>query len=265
MRIALTNYSPFIDEIAAAAAKTCHADQCIDKDDVTESQVQGAVDYINDVGHYSVLEHNIFTWMVDDISRVCSHQIVRHRHGSYSQQSHRLFKEKSFRDPSKSIASNPEALEVYDMACDRSYEDYNTLVEMGIPEEEARDVLSQRISTSMYISYNVSEMLQSFVPQRTCERAQREVNSVAYAMLASAKLVAPVTMESAGPPCTTTGCREKEKTKYCKNVKNKMKAVDLIVSYNRRAFEQAERGRYVDIPLDTLDLAYDVELKVRKI
>ncbi|MEM5804247.1 MAG: FAD-dependent thymidylate synthase [Candidatus Aenigmatarchaeota archaeon] len=265
MRLALTNYSPFIDEIAAAAARTCRSEQCVDRDELGEKQVKGTIEYINDVRHYSTLEHNILTFMVDDISRVCSHQLVRHRHGSYSQQSHRMLKKKSFRQPSKGVASNPEALRLYNESSDRSYGDYEKLIALGVPEEEARDVLPQRITTSLYFSCNATELLNSFFPQRLCERAQGEINSLAYGMLVASKLVAPVVFAGAGTNCAAGRCREKEKTERCGGALKRLRHADEIAKLNMPAFHATERGRYLDVPLELLDLAYDMKLLVRKI
>jgi len=265
MRLALTSYSPFIDEIAAAAAKTCRTEQCVDRDDLNEKHVKGTIGYINNVRHYSTLEHNILTFMVDDVSRIFSHQLVRHRHGSYSQQSHRILKKRSFRQPSKRIASNPEALKLYNESADRSYDDYEKLIALGVPEEEARDDLAQRITTSLYISYNATELLGSFFPQRLCERAQREIHSIAYGMLVASKMVAPVVFTNAGTNCAAGRCREKEKTERCGGALKKLRYADEIAKLNTPAFLALERGKYLGVPLDLLDLDYEVKLKVRKI
>lgn len=61
-------------------------------------------------GHYSTIEHIQLTFAIQNVSRACTHQLVRHRHMSFSQKSQRYVKEKGEFDyiMPKSIENNPE-------------------------------------------------------------------------------------------------------------------------------------------------------------
>ncbi|MCF8009294.1 MAG: FAD-dependent thymidylate synthase, partial [Halanaerobiales bacterium] len=80
-------------------------------------------------------------------------------------------------------------------------ESYLKLIELGIPNEDARFILPT-IKTNLVISYN-ARSLQHFIRLRTCNRAQWEIRSIARQMLNQVKEVAPVIFENSGPPCET--------------------------------------------------------------
>ncbi|KKO20321.1 MAG: thymidylate synthase [Candidatus Brocadia fulgida] len=89
--------TPCPEEIVAQAAKLCYSPASID--DLKEQiERKGQTDFIGkltDMRHLSPLEHVTFTFGVEGISRSCSHQIVRHRLASYSQQSQRYVGQQS--------------------------------------------------------------------------------------------------------------------------------------------------------------------------
>ncbi len=91
MLVALLNFTPAPEKTVALAAKLCYSDSSIAE---LEERVKG-ISYdkflgkILSMGHLSVLEHVSFTFGVEGISRATSHQLVRHRIASYSQQSQR--------------------------------------------------------------------------------------------------------------------------------------------------------------------------------
>lgn len=57
----------------------------------------GYLRHIIDVGHFSVLEHASVSFYITGISRSCTHELIRHRHFSYSQLSQRYVPEKDSR------------------------------------------------------------------------------------------------------------------------------------------------------------------------
>ena len=89
--VALLASTPKPDELVAAAARLCYRD--VTAADLllgeTESLSEELLGHIWRSGHHSPFEHAVFTFAVDGLSRIASHQLVRHRIASFSQQSQR--------------------------------------------------------------------------------------------------------------------------------------------------------------------------------
>jgi thymidylate synthase (FAD) len=157
-------------------------------------------------GHASVVEHASFTFSVEGVSRVMTHQLVRHRVASYTQQSQRYViydtVEKYVTPPS--IANSAEAKTTFDETLEQISETYKKLMGMGIPKEDARFILPNASKTNIIVTMNARE-LQHFFNLRCCARAQWEIREVAVEMLRQARKVAPVLFENAGPSCVELG------------------------------------------------------------
>ena len=161
-------------------------------------------------GHHSVIEHANFTFSVEGVSRVCTHQIVRHRLASYSQQSQRYV---AFEDGAGYVTPpslKDEKLELFEEAMQKAEASYKKLLDAGVKAEDARFVLPNAGYTNIVITMNARELMH-FFKLRCCTRAQWEIRQVADEMLKQAKAVAPVIFEKAGASCDQTGyCPEGE-------------------------------------------------------
>lgn len=163
-------------------------------------------------GHDSPVEHASFTFAVAGISRACSHQIVRHRIASYSQQSQRYVDASSMDYVlPPAIASIPEARERFEafMAeVGHAYRDLKDILEAhgrkDKAKEDARFVLPQAAETRMVISMNCRALLH-FFNLRCCMRAQWEVRALAGAMLALCRAELPAIFATAGAKCESLG------------------------------------------------------------
>ena len=157
-------------------------------------------------GHVSVIEHASFTFSIEGVSRAMTHQLVRHRIASYTQQSQRYVTygmlEKYVTPPS--IANNTEAKEVFDKTLENISETYQNLLEMGITKEDARFILPNAAKTNIIVTMNARE-LHHFFNLRCCIRSQWEIREVAIEMLKQAKKAAPALFENAGPSCVKLG------------------------------------------------------------
>ncbi len=158
-------------------------------------------------GHHSILEHASFTFGVEGISRACSHQLVRHRIASYSQQSQRYvpYNEMGFIMP-ESIRKKGLEKEV-ELFAENAKNLYKRLVESGVPKEDARFILPTGMETKIVVTMNARELLHFFT-LRLCERAQWEIRKLALLMLKEVKKVAPNIFRGAGPPCIRGPCPE---------------------------------------------------------
>ena len=150
---------------------------------MTDEQVQKLLAKIIKMGHASTMEHVSFTFGIEGVSRVLTHQLVRHRLASYSQQSQRYVAEHDFEyilPPS--IEEKPEAKERFQSLMDDIQKAYNELADMGIPKEDARYVLANATETKIVVTMNARSLMH-FFNLRCCNRAQWEIRELAYKML----------------------------------------------------------------------------------
>ncbi len=215
MRITLLRHTPDPDTVAALAARVCYSNSDVKDIKLSEEEKRRLLKRVIASGHHSVLEHANFTYALEGISRVATHQLVRHRIASYSQQSHRYTKieRDSFVIP-PSIMENREALSLFEEALERCVDAYERLVDMGIKREDARFIVPQAVSSRIVVTMNARELLHFFT-LRCCVRAQWEIREAAVEMLKLAKSVAPIIFEDAGPACVRGRCPE---AKPCSNI-----------------------------------------------
>lgn len=164
-------------------------------------------DVIMEKGHMQVLEHLVFSFAIDDISRVASHQFVRTRMASMCQQSQRYVDpfEDGFVLP-ESITEDPSAMIAADDVFQASLHSYCSLVKMGVSTEDARYLLPMASRTSIVVTINASSFLH-MIEHRTCMAAQKEYRATAWKMLDTVKKKFPILFEKAGPPCRSKNPR----------------------------------------------------------
>ena len=158
-----------------------------------------------------LLPHVSFTFAIEGISRACSHQLVRHRMASYSQQSQRFVEvrhlERHVVVP-KTIAGREETQGRFKRFVEEAQRAYRDLVDLGVPREDARFVLPNATETSLLLTMN-GRFLLHFFGLRCCNRAQWEIRELADAMLREVLRVAPDLFRRAGPYCYQRGyCSE---------------------------------------------------------
>jgi thymidylate synthase (FAD) len=206
MKVVLLAYTQNAEAICAAAGRSCYSEE-------PSASLLGIKDpgktlgNIVDMGHHSVVEHAVFTFSVEEVSRALTHQLVRHRIASFSQQSQRYVRMK---DPTyvtpETVKADPKALAVYDETMETIWEAYRKLSET-IPAEDARYLLPNGCTTNITITMNARE-LYHFFSLRCCERAQWEIRYLAEKMLALCREASPVMFSEAGPPCVRGPCPE---------------------------------------------------------
>lgn len=219
MKVTLLKFTPDPEKTAALAAKLCYSDSSIaglnaklssaEKPGVSIEKFLGR---ILKMGHTSVLEHASFTFGIEGISRATTHQLVRHRIASYSQQSQRyvLASRPDYVTPA-TIAKDPEKKKRYDAMVKDVYAFYKELTDAGVPAEDARYILPNAACTKIITTMNARELLH-FFKLRCCERAQWEIREMATRMLALVKKEAPFIFKDAGPACAGAGCSEGDMT-----------------------------------------------------
>jgi thymidylate synthase (FAD) len=203
--------TPDADRICAAAGNSCYSDRP-SYEIVEDIDSEKTLSRIVGMGHHSVIEHAVFTFSVEGVSRALTHQLVRHRMASYSQQSQRYVSmdHAAYVTP-HTVEGNEEALELYDSVMDTIWDAYKKLEGMGIPAEDARYLLPNGCTTNITITMNARELLH-FFSLRSCNRAQWEIREMSDQMLRICKEVSPVIFKNAGPPCVRGSCPEGKKT-----------------------------------------------------
>ena len=207
MKAILLKHTADAEKLAGVAAFTSCSPEGSDElmNTKTKEECDKFLKRVLNYGHHSVIEHASFTFSVEGISRACTHQIVRHRIASYTQQSQRYvkFKELGFVMP-PSIEKNEEAKKIYLEAMKNASSAYETLLNCGIKAEDARYVYPNASHTNIMITMNARE-LWHFFSLRCCTRAQWELREIAEKMLAEVKKVAPLLFENAGASCVRLG------------------------------------------------------------
>lgn len=193
--------------VVAAAAKLCYSASSASAlfDGLDAQSVRYFLQKLQSAGHFSPFEHASFTFAIDGISRVATHQLVRHRVASYSQQSQRyvtMGRPRPVTPPS--IADDESAAALFEEQVRASFATYERLAELGIPKEDARFILPHGWESSLVMTMNARE-LHHFFRLRLCRRAQWEIRGLASNMLALVREAAFELFEYAGPGCLTEG------------------------------------------------------------
>jgi thymidylate synthase (FAD) len=210
--------TPDPDRLVAIAARRCYSSRSADEidDSLTDAEVVRLLDFLRQRNHLSPFEHADFSFSVDGISRALSHQLVRHRIASYSQESQRYVNYMKvdhlpFIVP-PGIAKNKKANEIFNKAVTQTLEAYREMLAFDIPPEDARYIFPNAIETKFVFTLNARSLF-NFFEQRCCIKAQWEIRALAMAMLKEVRLVAPNIFKNAGAPCQyikNPYCREND-------------------------------------------------------
>jgi len=246
LKVTLLQHTPSPERAVASAGRLCYAPVSAAelKQGMDDDEVRRLVGGLVRSGHLSALEHATFTFAIDGISRACSHQLVRHRLASYSQQSQRYVRfssDEEFVVPPHIMASS-EAREVFYEAMRNARQAYERLVELGLAEgrgkesvfEDARFVLPNAAETKIVVTMNARE-LRHFFSLRCCRRAQWEINRLAWVMRHLVLEVAPTLFVGPGPGCMSAGCPEGKMTCGQPYTEEEILSLDLVRSVGRSA------------------------------
>ncbi len=221
LKVILLRHTPNPEETIALAAKLCYSPSDIEalKGKIEAKDQKTFVERLMKMGHMSPIEHASFTFAIEGISRACSHQLVRHRLASYSQQSQRYVSEEAGFDYiiPPSIKDDPQLRADFEHCMEQAQKAYRQVAgklnERGITGEaanqDARFVLPNAAETKIIVTMNARELLH-FFRQRCCNRAQWEIRAMADEMLRLVKTAAPVIFSQAGPGCLAVACPEGE-------------------------------------------------------
>lgn len=244
LKVNLIEYTPNPEKVIAASAKLCYSGSGVDDimKNLDERNITKFIDMLMSYGHQSPIEHVSFTFAIEGVSRSLTHQLVRHRIASYSQQSQRYVKLSQFQYiVPPEIEKNRKAKEIFvktmeqdqkaydelvqllkESAYDELKEDYTKANKSELDEkhitlflnksekkaiEDARYVFPNACETKIIVTMNARELMH-FFNERCCNRAQWEIRVMAREMLNKVKNVAPVLFKFSGPNCVKGICPE---------------------------------------------------------
>jgi thymidylate synthase (FAD) len=190
--------------LAEFAGRACY--QSWSKPNARTATNAGYLRHILEVGHLSVLEHGVVTFYLTGVSRSLTHELIRHRHFSYSQLSQRYVPERdaAMVEP-EVIAADPELHARFVEATEASLAAYTALLEglekrfAGVENatlrrkqarQAARSVLPNATETRIVVTGNYRAW-RHFVAMRASEHADIEIRALAVACLRELLQVAP--------------------------------------------------------------------------
>jgi thymidylate synthase (FAD) len=190
--------------LAEFAGRACY--QSWSKPNPSTATNAGYLKHIMEVGHLSVLEHGVVTFYFTGVSRSFTHELIRHRHFSYSQLSQRYVPERdaAMVEPAV-IADDPELHKRFVEATEASVRAYNDLLE-GLESrfadvgnatlrrkqarQAARAVLPNATETRIVVTGNYRAW-RHFIAMRATEHADVEIRELAVECLRQLQRVAP--------------------------------------------------------------------------
>lgn len=235
MKVILINKPYAMLELMYVAARTCYSAKAPSEmwgeilDDTIKEDYHAPEKFLDKVlssGHTSIAEHINFTFAIDGISRACSHQLVRHRHCTFSQQSQRYVEIKESQSElydlvhgfptDEKIAKMKELASKYFVdSDDGNYYgyvyclwQYASRIECGEKPEDARSILPNAMKTNLVMTCNLRELIH-ICNLRLCTRAQKEIRELVKRMRDELVEVEPFLDKYLQPKCEQLGfCTE---------------------------------------------------------
>jgi thymidylate synthase (FAD) len=189
--------------LAEFAGRACY--QAWDKSKPATATNAGYLRHILHVGHLSVIEHASATFYLTGISSSVAHELIRHRHFSYSQLSPRYLPEGEGVIEPDLIAADPDLHAMFADATRASSEAYHRLVEAldarldAMPQatllrkqarQAARAVLPNASETRIVVTGNYRAW-RHFIAMRGGEHVDTEIRGIAVDCLRHLQTIAP--------------------------------------------------------------------------
>lgn len=199
LKVKLMAHTPNPDAIVAAAAKLCYSPVGVEEisKKLTDEEVAKFVSNLVSMGHESPIEHVTFTFGIEGISRSCSHQIVRHRIASFSQQSQRYVKLDQFEYiiPPE-IERNEEAKKIFIEHMERCQNAYDDLVQILIEDKIRDEYLAFRNSRAFFESFVHIANIKDYIDFIYKENNKKEYNAIEKQAIEDARYVFPNACET---------------------------------------------------------------------
>lgn len=182
------------------AGRTCYKSE----DKITAQSAKGFVKGIIKSGHTSVIEHEKVTVRIFS-DRGISHEIVRHRIGSYSQESTRYCNYSKGKHDNQLTFIEPcfwdkesKMYMYWKHACENAESSYLGFIEAGATAQEARSVLPNSLKTEIVCTLNMRSWI-NFFEQRTTKFAHPQMREIAIPLLREFQEKIPVIFDNIVP------------------------------------------------------------------
>ncbi len=205
MKVKLLSKTPNMLDVVYTGARTCYSSQSPldmwnDVDGIADGKKENLISKVFESRHLSTSEHAYFTFAIEGISRACSHQLVRHRHASFSQQSQRYVEIKEDSNTLLDLISGfptDEKIDKMKEIANKYFVDvtednyygyvhclwqYTLRVANGEKAEDARNSLPNATKTNLVMSMNLRELIH-LCNERLCTRAQGEIRKLVKEMV----------------------------------------------------------------------------------
>jgi flavin-dependent thymidylate synthase len=215
------------------------------------------------MGEESMLRHGSFTFDLQGISRAASHQIVRHRIASFSQQSQRYVKvtrSYGYLKPPGVPDDLKVPVEIKGQKLELNFEDVmdltrqaeEGLVAKGIKAEDSRYLRPNAATTNIVMSMSPRQLIH-FFNLRCAPDAQWEIRDLAWSMYAAVRLASPQVF---GPLPAA------DESEY---IKKRVLLVEDLVRKGEDGFSRTSPGELFQLELQpVLELVHPVETFVRR-
>ncbi len=185
LNVELIAMTPAPESVIEQAGRTCY----LSFDKIGADSSSHFIHRLIQMGHDSPLEHACATFRIKNASRAMTHQLVRHRLMSVSQQSQRYVEEENFRYViPESIA--PQDREEYHRDMETIRQMYQKWRQKGLLREDARFVLPNACTSEIVVSANFREW-RHILRLRTSKKAQWEIRIACLHILEILKQKAP--------------------------------------------------------------------------
>lgn len=207
MKVTLTAYTPDPVRQMCLAAKRCTTATLDANEEVDHEEMERVVKSCIRAGHLTVCEFATFNFHIEQITRSCSHQLVRHRHASFCQQSQRRVQigfsseGRRVKDFFECETSDREYIATAilgrhfrvntpaeEKGVGRSFVSYWEMVDHGCPVEQARAVLPECTYTNLMMSVNFRELMH-ICALRMCSKAEEEIRELVTKMAAEVSAI----------------------------------------------------------------------------
>ena len=213
--------SHYAIRIMYTAARTCYSNKSpiqifYDSASKTIEEMQKTISKALDANHLSIAEHYQFNILIEGVSRALTHQLVRHRHCTFSQQSQRYCKFENGFDYiiPFSIECKPELKEGFKLAMHSLSELYDVLIQEGIKAEDARYLFPNACCTNIVLTCNLRELMH-ICNERLCTCAQLEIRSLFNEITKQAIKDIPFMSKYLVPKCEKLGYCNEITTRSC--------------------------------------------------
>ena len=178
--------TPDADKHIEYNARLCYGSPMAESDAKRASFLKN----LKEMKHLSPFEHASFSFEIRNVSRVFTHQLVRHRLASYTQVSHRYTSLQNTKFIIPETVENNNLIYDVEELLERSVTLYNQLVESGVPKEDARYIIPHGVETAIVFTANFREMFQ-VMNLRLDRKAAWEIRTVVSLMASKLRELYP--------------------------------------------------------------------------